>query len=78
VLDPGVADLGELGQAGLQVDTELVTQRVELHADLVAGHAAGAAARGTGGLRGRTEQSGRSDCGGAGGGRTEEIATADG
>jgi hypothetical protein len=36
VLDPGVPDLGELGEARVEVDAQLVAQGVELHADLVA------------------------------------------
>ena len=53
VLDPGVADLGQFGQGLLELEGELVAQRVELHADLVAGNPV----RGTAACRG-----GRAQC----------------
>ena len=74
VLDPGVPDLGQLGQALLEVDGELVAQGVELHADPVAGDAVRAAGAGLGG---RADQGGRADRGGAGGGGAEKGAAAD-
>lgn len=76
VLDPGVSDLGELGEARLQVDRKLITERVELHADLIARDTAGATVspRGGGARYGqRSGGSGRA----RGGGGAEQAAAAE-